>query len=60
MDEDARVIAKIAELVPFDFVLLGFGIVHVALSGSESPRAFHYALLAEKVGGSETETVAEI
>jgi hypothetical protein len=37
MDEDALVVAEVAEPVRFDFVFLGFGIVHVALAGAESP-----------------------
>jgi len=51
MDEDALVVAEIAELVWFDFVLLGFGVVHVVLVGAESPRPFYHALLADEVGG---------
>ena len=44
-------VAEIAELVRFDFVFLVFGIIHVALAGAESPRAFHHALFADEVGG---------
>ena len=51
VDEDALVVAEIAEFVRLDFVFLGFGIVHVAPAGAESPRAFHHALLADEIGG---------
>ena len=44
-------VTQIAELVGFDFVLLGFGVVHILPSGTVTPRAFHDALLAKKVGG---------
>lgn len=37
VDEHALVVAEIAEFVRFDFVFLGFGVVHVALAGAESP-----------------------
>ncbi len=69
MDEYALVVAEIAELMRFDLVLLGFGVVDVALAGAESPRAFHHALLAKKIGGlhgigfvrgAENHPVAEI
>lgn len=69
MDEDALVVAEIAEFVRLDFVFLGFGVVYVAFAGAESPRAFHDALLADKiggldgiglVGGAEDEAIAEI
>lgn len=62
-------VAKIAELVGFDFVFLGLGIVDVAFTGAVSPRAFHDALFAEKicrldrigfVGGAKDEPVTEI
>jgi len=51
VDEDALVVAKDAELVGFQFVFLGLGVVHVALAGAETPRAFHDALLADEIGG---------
>ena len=51
VDENALVIVEIAKFVGFDFVFLSFGIVHVALAGAESPRAFHHALFADEVGG---------
>lgn len=66
MDEDALVVA---ELVRFDFMLLGFGVVRVALAGTIAPRSFHDLLLSEEVGGldsigfvggAEVEAVAEI
>jgi len=69
MDEDALVVAEIAELVWLDFVFLGFGVVHVTLAGTESPRALHDALLAEEVSsldgisfvsGTEDHSVTEI
>ena len=69
MDEHAFVVAEVAEFVRFDFVFFGFGVVHVALAGAESPRAFHHALFADEigglngvafVGGAEDEPVAEI
>ena len=44
-------VAEIAELVRFDLVLLGFGVVRVRLSGAVAPRAFHDALLAQEVSG---------
>jgi len=44
-------VTEIAELVRFDFVFLGFGVVHILPSGTVSSRAFHDALLAEKIGG---------
>lgn len=37
MDEHALVVAEVAEFVQLDFVLLGFGVVHVAFAGAESP-----------------------
>lgn len=37
MDEDALVVAQVAELVRFDFVLLGFGVIRVALAGTVAP-----------------------
>jgi len=51
VDEHALVVAKVSELVRFDFVLLNFVVVHVAPSSIESPRALDDAFLAEKVGG---------
>ena len=51
MNHHTLVVTKIAELVRFDFVLLGFVVVHVALAGTESPRALYDTLFAEKIGG---------
>jgi hypothetical protein len=51
MDEHTFVIAEFAEFVGFDFVLLGFGVIHAALSGAGTPRAFHHLLFAKKIGG---------
>ena len=50
MNEDAFVIAQVTQFVWFDLVLFGRRIVHRPLAGSEAPRAFDHALLAEKVG----------
>ena len=36
-NEHALVVAEVAEFVQLDFVLLGFGVVHVAFAGAESP-----------------------
>ena len=69
MDENALVVAEIAEFVRFDLVFLGFGVVDVPLPGAESPGAFHHALFADEVGGlngvclisgAEDEPVAEV
>lgn len=63
------VIAEIAKLVGFDFVSLGFGVVHVALACAEAPRTLHNAFPAEKIGGldgisliggAEDHSVAEV
>ena len=51
MDENTLVIAQVAELVRFDFVFFGFGVVHVAFAGAEAPGAFDDALFADEVGG---------
>ena len=62
-------VAEIAKFVRLDFVFFGFGVIHVALAGAESPRAFYHALLADEVGGldgigfvggAEDEAIAEI
>ena len=62
-------VAEIAELVRFNFVLLGFGVVDVAFAHAVAPRAFYDPLLADEVGGlnrvsfvgrAEDEAVAEI
>lgn len=37
VDKDALVVTEIAELVGFEFVLLGFGVVHIAFAGAEAP-----------------------
>ena len=37
MDKDALVVAEIAELVRFDFVLFGFVVIHVAFSSAVTP-----------------------
>ena len=44
VDEDALVVTEIAELVWFDFVFFGFGIIDVPPAGTESPRPFHHSL----------------
>ena len=44
-------VAEIAELVRFDFMFLGFGIVYVTLASAETPRTLHDALLAKKISG---------
>src|SRR5260221_1265492 len=49
VDEDALVVPETAELMRFDFVFFGFGIVHIALAGTVSPRALHHVILAQKV-----------
>ena len=51
MDEDAFVIAKIAEFVRLDFVFLGFVVIHIAFAGAVTPRAFYNPLFADKIGG---------
>ena len=69
VDDDALMVAQTAQLMRFDLVLLGFGIVHVAFTGAEPPRALHHAFLAKKVsslngigfvGSAEDHPVAEI
>ena len=69
VDEHALMVAKIAELVRFDFVFLDFVVIHIALACTEAPRAFDDALLAEKIGsldgvgfigGAEDHAIAEI
>jgi hypothetical protein len=37
MNQHALVIAEIAEFMGLDFVFFGFVIIHVALTGAESP-----------------------
>ena len=37
VDKDALVVAKVAELVGFQFVFLSFGVVHVPLTGAKAP-----------------------
>src|SRR5690348_12856069 len=69
VDDDALIVAKVAEFVWLYLVLLSFIVVHIAFARAESPGAFDDALLAEKisglhrisfVGGSEDHAVAEI
>src|SRR6266581_8442392 len=69
VNQDALVIAEIAELVRLDSVLLGLGVVDVAPACAETPRAFDHALLANEisglncvgfVGSPEDQAVAEI
>jgi hypothetical protein len=69
VNEDALVVPETAELMRLDFVFLSFGIVHVAFTGAEAPRALHHVLLAKKVsslngvrfvGGAEDHAVTEI
>ena len=69
MDQHALVIPEIAELVRFDFVFLGFVVIHIAFAAAVTPRAFDDPLLAEKiralhgvllVGGTENHPVTEI
>jgi len=36
MDQNALVVAEVAQLVRLDFVFLGFGVVHIALKEFEA------------------------
>src|ERR1043166_8132945 len=69
MNQNALVVAEVAELVWLNLVLLGLGVIHSSLACAVAPGALDDALLAEKVrgldgigflGGAENETVAEI
>src|SRR5205809_2907331 len=51
VNEDALVIAEIAEFVRLDSVLLSLGVVDVAPACAETPRAFDHALLANEISG---------
>jgi hypothetical protein len=51
MNKNALMVAEIAELVRFDFVFLGFVVVHVSFAGTVTPGAFYDALLADEIGG---------
>ena len=51
MDEHALVVTEIAELVWFDFVLLGLVVINIALAGAVTPRAFYNPRFADEIGG---------
>ena len=69
MDENAFVVAEIAELVRLDFVFLGFIVIHIAFAGTVAPRAFYDPFFPDEigglngisfVGGTENQAVAKI
>src|SRR5438552_3223516 len=51
VNEDALVVAEIAEFVRLDSVLLCLGVVHVPPAGAETPRALDHAFLAYEISG---------
>lgn len=51
VNQHTFVVAKVAELVRLDFMFLGFVVVHVAFTGTLSPRAFYHTLFTQKIGG---------
>ena len=44
-------VAEIAELVRFDFVFLGFVVIHIAFASTVTPRAFYDPFFADEIGG---------